>query len=120
VEDQFHQHNQYRNHHKFKNKTMKRKVPVFRVNAKPGASYDNLTKVPGLKHVIIEETVTAIKEGMKKKKKSAPIFEIAGSDCYLEIEKDKWKSSLENALEYYVEHEDYNKCIECRDLISKL
>ena len=99
---------------------MKRKVPVFRVNANPGASYDNLTKVPGLKHVIIEETVIAIKEGMKKNKKSTPIFEIAGSDCYLEIEKDKWKLSLENALNYYVEHEDYDKCIECRDLINQL
>ena len=99
---------------------MKRKVPVFRVNAKPGASYEMLTKVPGLRHVIIEETVLAIKEGIKKKKKSIPIFEIAGSDCYVEIEKDKWKLSLENAINYYVEREDYDKCIECRDLISKL
>lgn len=99
---------------------MKRKVPVFRVNANPGASYERLTEVPGLRHVIIEETVLAIKEGIKKKRKSIPIFEIAGSNCYVEIEKDKWKSSLENAINYYVEHEDYNKCIECRDLITKL
>jgi hypothetical protein len=99
---------------------MRRKVPVFRVNAKPGASYEVLTEVPGLKEVVIEETVLAIKEGIRKKKKSTPIFEIAGSNCYLEIEKDKWKLSLENAIEYYVEREDYNKCIECRDLISKL
>jgi len=106
--------------HKYKTKNMRRKVPVFRVNAKPGASYDKLTEVPGLKEVIIEETVIAIKDGIKKKKKSTPIFEIAGSDYYLELEKDKWKSSLENALVYYVEHEDYNKCIECRDLINQL
>jgi len=99
---------------------MKRKVPVFRVNAKPGASYKKLIEVPGLEHVIIEETVLAIKEGIKKKKKSIPIFEIAGSDCYVEIEKDKWKLSLTNALEYYIKHEDYDKCIECRDLINKL
>jgi len=99
---------------------MKRKVPVFRVNAKPGASYDVLATIPGLKQVVIEETILAIKEGIKKKKKSIPIFEIAGSDCYVEIEKDKWKLSLENAINYYVEIEDYDKCIECRDLISKL
>lgn len=99
---------------------MKRKVPVFRVNARPGASYEMLTEIPGLKEVIIEETVLAIKEGIKKKKKSIPIFEIAGSDCYVEIEKNNWKSSLENAINYYVEHEDYDKCIECRDLISQL
>ena len=34
---------------------MKRKVPVFRVNAKPGASYDVLAKAPGLKQIVIEE-----------------------------------------------------------------
>ena len=99
---------------------MKRKVPVFRVNARPGASYEMLTEVPGLKEVIIEETVLAIKEGIKKNKKSTPIFEIAGSDYYVELEKSNWKPSLENALEYYLEKEDYNKCIECRDLINQL
>lgn len=99
---------------------MKRRVPVFRVNVRPGASYEMLTEVPGIKEVIIEETVLAIKEGIKKKKKSIPIFEIAGSNYYVEIEKNNWKSSLENAIEYYVELEDYNKCIECRDLINQL
>ena len=99
---------------------MKRKVPVFRINAKPGASYELLTEIPGLKHVVIEETVIAIKEGINKRKKSIPLFEIAGTDYRVELEKDKWKSSLENAINYYVEREDYDKCIECRDLISKL
>ena len=99
---------------------MKRKVPVFRISAKPGASYSVLTEIPEVRQVVIEEMVLAIKDGITKNKKSAPIFEIAGSDCYLEIEKDKWKSSLEGALNYYLESEDYDKCIECRDLISKL
>lgn len=99
---------------------MRRKVPVFRISARPGASYSVLTEIPEVKQVVIEETVLAIKEGITKNKKSAQIFEIAGSDCYLEIEKDKWKLSLEKALDYYAENEDYDKCIECRELISKL
>lgn len=99
---------------------MKRKVPVFRVSIKPGASFRPLTEIPEVKEVVIEETIVAIKEGIKKKKKSISLFEIAGSDYYVELEKDKWKLSLENAIEYYLEKEDYNKCIECRDLIGKL
>jgi len=99
---------------------MGRKIPLFRVSANPGASYDVLTEIPEVRDIVIEETVLAIKEGIKKKKKSIPIFEIAGSDCYLEIEKDKWKPSLENALNYYAESENYDKCIECRDLINQL
>jgi hypothetical protein len=99
---------------------MKRKVPVFRVNAKPGASYDILTTIPEIREIVIEETIVAIKEGIKKKKKSISLFEIAGSNCYIELEKQNWKSSLENALEHYIVKEEYDKCIECRDLISQL
>ena len=99
---------------------MKRKVPVFRVSARPGTSYDNLTRVPELTEIVIEETISAIKEGIKKNKKSIPLFEIAGSDCYIELEKNNWKSSLENAIEYYIEKEEYSKCVECRDLINQL
>jgi protein-arginine kinase activator protein McsA len=39
---------------------------------------------------------------------------------YIELKKDQWKISLEKALEYYVEKEEYDRCIECRDLINKL
>jgi hypothetical protein len=99
---------------------MKRKVPIFRINIKPGASFRPLTEIPEIREIVIEETIVAIKEGINKKKKSISLFEIADSDYYVELEKDKWKLSLENAIEYYVEKEDYNKCIECRDLISKL
>lgn len=99
---------------------MKRKVPVFKVNIKPGASFRLLTEIPEIREIVIEETIVAIKEGINKKKKSISLFEIADSDYYIELEKDKWKLSLENAIDYYVEKEDYNKCIECRDLISKL
>ena len=99
---------------------MKRKIPVFKINAKSGASFRLLTEIPELKNIVIEETLVAIKEGIKMNKKSIPLFEIAGSNCYVELKKDNWKSSLENVSEYYLEREDYDKCIECRDLIYKL
>lgn len=99
---------------------MKRKIPVFRVSAAPGASYSQLTEIPEVKAAVINETVIAIKEGIRTNKKSISLFEIAESDCYVELKKEKWKSSLENAIEYFLESEDYNKCIECRDLIKKL
>jgi hypothetical protein len=103
-----------------KNKKMRRKIPVFRVTMAPGVSYSVLTETPEIVQIVIDETIVAIKEGIAKKKKSILLFEVANSDYYIELEKDKWKSSLENALEYYVEKEEYNKCIECRDLINQL
>ena len=97
-----------------------RRIPKFRVNLGPGASYDMLTEVPEVIQVVIDETVVAIKEGIAKKKKSINLFEITNSEYYIELKKEQWKSSLEKALEYYLEKEEYERCAECRDLINKL
>ena len=47
-------------------------------------------------------------DGYIKHKKKIALFEIANSDCYIELEKDKWKPTLETALQYYVEQEEYD------------
>ena len=103
-----------------KNKKMRRKIPVFRVNMVPGGSYKVLTETPEVIQIVIDETVLAIKEGINKNKKSISLFEVANSDYYIELEKEKWRPSLEHAMGYYLEKEEYNKCAECRDLINKL
>jgi hypothetical protein len=99
---------------------MKRKIPVLRVSIEPGASYSQLKEVPEIQKVVLEEAVYAIKEGIEKNKPSISLFEVAYSDYYIELKKDKWKSTLEKALEYYIEREEYDKCAEARDLINKL
>jgi hypothetical protein len=99
---------------------LKRKVPVFRVHIMPGASYDQLTEIPEIKEVVIEELVIAIKEAVSTKKKSINLFEIADSNYYIKLDKSEFKRSLETALEYFIEKEDYDKCIECRELIKEL
>ena len=99
---------------------MKRQIPVFRVNVQPGASYDQLHEIPEVKEVVIEEVIVAVREAIKRKKSSIELFEVANSDYYLELKKDQFKTSLETALEYFVEKEEYDRCIECRDLINKL
>jgi hypothetical protein len=99
---------------------MKRQIPVFRVNVQPGASYDQLHEIPEVKEVVIEEVIVAVREAIKRKKSSIELFEVANSNYYLELKKDQFKSSLETALEYFIEKEEYDRCIECRDLINKL
>lgn len=99
---------------------MRRKIPVFRLSAHNGVDYSQLTQVPEVKKAVIDETVTAIKDGIKKNKKSISLFEIADSNLYIELEKTKWKSTLENVIQYYIEKEEYTTCAECRDLINKL
>ena len=44
---------------------MKRKIPVFRVSVQSGADYSQLEEHPGVKEVVIEEVIVAIKEAIK-------------------------------------------------------
>jgi len=101
-------------------KAMRRKIPVFKVNVQPGADYDQLHEIPEVKEVVIEEVLFAIQDAIKRKKSSIELFEVANSGYYLELKKDKFKPSLETAIEYFIEKEDYARCAECRDLINKL
>lgn len=99
---------------------MRRKVPVLRIKVEHGANYSQLTEIPEVQKVVIEEAVYAIKDGIEKNKSSISLFEVAYSDYYIELEKPKWKTTLEKALEYYLEREEYDRCAETRDLINKL
>jgi hypothetical protein len=103
-----------------KDKTMRRKIPVFKVNIEQGANYSQMAEIPELKQVIMEETIFAIADGMSTNKKVISLFEVAESNYYIQLDKNNWKPALSTALEYYIEKEDWKKCIECRDLIKKL
>ena len=83
---------------------MKRQIPVFKVHVQSGADYDQLHDIPEVKEVVIEEVVYAIKDALKRKK----------------LNKDQFKPSLEAAIEYFVEKEEYDRCIECRDLMNSI
>ena len=99
---------------------MKRKIPVFRVTAEPGADYSVLTESSEIKNAVLEEAIYAIKDGIEKHRSSISLFEVADSDYYIELSKEKWKPTLEYLIEYYSEKEEYDKCIEVKELISKL
>jgi len=101
-------------------KKMRRKIPVFRVTADPGSDYSILTTLPEIKQAVLDEAIYAIKDGIEKHKSSISLFEIADSSYYIELGKEKWKPILEHLIEHYVEKEEYDKCVEARDLINKL
>jgi hypothetical protein len=99
---------------------MRRKIPILRIKMDIGADYSQITEVPEIRKIVMEETVYAIKEGIEKKKDSISLFEIYNTNYLIELSKKEWKSSLETALEYFLENEEYDRCAEARDLLNKL
>ncbi len=99
---------------------MRRKIPILRIKVEKGADYSQINDIPEIKKIVIEETVYAIKHGIEKNKNSISLFEIYDTNYYIELSKTEWKSSLEKALEYFLENEEYDRCAEARDLLNKL
>jgi signal transduction histidine kinase len=99
---------------------MKRQVPLFRVQASPGADYTTLTEIPEIRKVVLSEAVSAIAEGIEKKKAAVSLFEVAQTDYYIDIDNTKYKEVLENIMNHYIKIEDYDMCIKIRDLIGKI
>jgi hypothetical protein len=64
--------------------------------------------------------VQAVKEGIKANVNSIRLFELNGTGVYITSQKENWKSGLQDALDYYIECEHYEKCSEVQDLMILL
>ena len=75
-------------------KKMKRKVPLFKLSIRPGMKidYGQIVYTPGVRDAIIEETFRAIKDGIDRNKKTTSIFEVAYSNYYINLDRDRWKT----------------------------
>lgn len=103
-----------------RNRNPRRKIPVLRINLNTGADYKQICEVPEFKDVIMQELVIAVKDGLQKKKDYIELFEISDSKVCVNLEKKEWKSPLNEVLNYFSEKEDYDKCVEIRDLLNQL
>jgi hypothetical protein len=70
--------------------------------------------------VVYNRVIIAVREGIESGKNVIRLFELNGSGVYLTSEKEDWKPGLENAMSYFEEIEEYEKCAVCRDLLKKL
>lgn len=103
-----------------KTTTKKRKVPLLNYNVGSFADYEALTELAETKKKIFRGLLEAIIHSTDKKLEVAEIFQINHTDKVLLLEKGKWKSSLENAMNFFVSIEDYENGIKCRELINNI
>ena len=106
---------------KKRNKSKKRIVPFLHYTVRDFYEYDQLSEMNETKDVVFKNLYEAISHSLKVKKETADIFMI-NNDEYVVLNKDKWKKSLENAIQFYSQEEiqDYESCKLCQELINKL
>jgi hypothetical protein len=89
---------------------MTRRIPVF--------SFDE--ELNSKKPQVYKSLVDGVSEAIKSKKKSIKLCEVKNSNILITIERPEWKKSLDSALQYYINTEEYEECSKIKNLIDKL
>jgi hypothetical protein len=99
-----------------------RKIPsmVVTVNGGGQADIDALCNNETFSRAVYKETIAGIKDAINNKSKTAILFELAKSEYYVEISKSEWKQALQSCIDKLIETEDYEMCIQIKDLIDKI
>jgi hypothetical protein len=93
------------------NKKMTRKIPIISLE-----DFEAKAKKP----IMIKSLVSNIAKGVDLNLESVNVAEIKNHDIILSIPKSEWKGGLENAMNYYIEKEEYEECSKIKNLIKKI
>ena len=69
---------------------------------------------------VCKRILQAVGEGFRFKRSVIRLFELNGTGVYITSNKQDWKTGVQQALDYFITTEEYDKCIEARQLLLKL
>ena len=90
---------------------MNRKIPIISLE-----DFETKSKKP----LMVKTLVNNIAEGIEDNLESVNVAEIKNHDIILSVPKSEWKPGLENAMNYYIEREEYEECSKIKNLIDKI
>ena len=89
---------------------MTRRIPIFEYNE----------ELKSKKHQVYKSLVDGVSEAIKTDKKEIKLSEVKNSGVFITVEKPEWKKSLDSALQFYIDTEEYEECSKIKDLIDRL
>ncbi len=90
---------------------MTRKIPIISLE-----DFEAKAKKP----LMMKTLVSKIANGIEDNLESVNVAEIKHTDIILTVPKTEWKGGLENAMNYYIEKEEYEECSKIKKLIKRL
>ena len=100
----------------------KRQIPnlQFNINGEGEPDYSIIGENEIIQDIVYYQTVTGIRDAIKRKTKHAKIVEINSTGQYLTVDKQDFVSALNKSISYYEKFEDYETCAEIVKLKEKL
>jgi len=97
-----------------------RKVPNLDLRAIRNLTTEDSEDIELVIDYIYTETPKAIEEAVKAKKQVATLFELNGSNVYLDISKSDWSTVLDKCIAHHSAKERYELCTQLQTLSTKL
>ena len=72
------------------------------------------------KHQVYKSLIDGVSEAIKENREEIKLCEVKNSGIYITVEKPEWKKSLDSALQFYINTEEYEECSKIKNLIDKL
>ena len=89
---------------------MTRRIPIFEYNE----------ELSSKKTQVYKSLIEGVSEAIKSDKEEIKLCEVKNANIFITVEKQEWKKSLDSALQFYIDKEEYEKCSKIKDLINKL
>ena len=89
---------------------MTRRIPIF----------DNNEELSSKKPQVYKSLIEGVSEAIKTDKKEIKLCEVKNSNIFITVEKQEWKNSLDSALQFYIDIEEYEQCSKIKNLLDKL
>ena len=89
---------------------MTRRIPIFEFNE----------ELKSKKHQVYKSLIEGVTEAIKSDKKEIKLCEVKNSGVFITVEKPEWRESLDSALQYYIDTDEYEECSKIKNLIDKL
>ena len=90
---------------------MTRKIPIISLQ-----DFETKSK----KRIVLRSLVENISIGVKSNLESVNVAEIKNHDIIISVPKTEWKAGLEQAMDYYIEREEYEECSKIKAIIEKI
>ena len=89
---------------------MTRRIPIFEFNEELNTK----------KHQVYKSLIDGVTEAIKTNKEEIKLCEVKNTNIFITVEKPEWKDSLDSALQFYINTEEYEECSKIKNLIDKL
>jgi len=81
---------------------------------------DELVENEDFTRLIFEESIATIENALNKNRKTARVFYIPNLDCSVILKEQNFVEVIENAVKFYEQQEEYDKCAELVALKNKV